>query len=177
MLLNSSERGDLEKLKSGIANGVVDPNGIIPRHGVTALHVACAKGRTQIVKYLIEELHCNPNVKSTNHFMTPLHMAAHHGKLDIVKYLLAHGADMNLKGGEDQTKSVLDYALQATHKSEELIAFLKQPRLEEKDPIASSSLDFEDAKSTAEAFASFSDEDIHTFPTDYHDDDDLELYK
>ena len=43
-------------------------------NGVTPLHVASAHGSLQVVKWLIEEMGCDPNIEDGNH-LTPLHCA------------------------------------------------------------------------------------------------------
>ena len=41
-------------------------------NGATPLHVASTHGSLEIVKWFIEELHCDANIEDDNH-LTPLH--------------------------------------------------------------------------------------------------------
>ncbi|GAB5588098.1 ankyrin repeat-containing protein [Umbelopsis nana] len=71
--------------------------------GNTALHMACANGHLNIVKYVVEKLagldnvtqHINSQNEQGN---TPLHWAALNGHLEIVQLLVSsHGANMKIK--------------------------------------------------------------------------------
>ena len=56
-------------------------------HGNAPLHFACSNGHLNIVKYLIEEKHCNKSCENYE-LWTPLHFACDDDHLDIVKYLI-----------------------------------------------------------------------------------------
>ena len=56
----------------------------------TPLHYATDRSNMEIVKYLIETGHCDPNRKDKNG-TTPLHMAVLHKYKELVKYLLHEG--------------------------------------------------------------------------------------
>ena len=64
------------------------------RHDQTPLHIAALHGRLEIVKYLINELNCDPNIMISNvnndKFCgrTPLHNASQNGQLHVVKFLI-----------------------------------------------------------------------------------------
>mmetsp|Transcript_23485 Transcript_23485/g.58779 ORF Transcript_23485/g.58779 Transcript_23485/m.58779 type:complete len:548 (-) Transcript_23485:213-1856(-) len=60
--------------------------------GQTLLHVACELGNLVIVRYLLERLKLDVNVRDKNGW-TPLHSACKAGQLDITDYLLSFGAD------------------------------------------------------------------------------------
>ena len=52
--------------------------------GDTPLHIACLKKSEQIVKYLTEECHCDPQIPNCEGVL-PLHIACSNGPLEIVK--------------------------------------------------------------------------------------------
>ncbi|MBS0606227.1 MAG: ankyrin repeat domain-containing protein [Verrucomicrobia bacterium] len=69
--------------------------------GLSALHMACLHGHSQLVKLLIEskaDLNVTDNLKDT-----PLHAACMHGHLEAAKLLIAAGADIHAKGGQGCT--------------------------------------------------------------------------
>ena len=53
---------------------------------IEKLHYAAKCGHLHIVKYLIDELGCNPSCLDEDKD-TPLHYAAKEGHMDIVKFL------------------------------------------------------------------------------------------
>lgn len=66
---------------------------------MSALHVACWKGRPEIVKLLLER-GADPNVRASSYAMfSPLHFAATEGHVEIMRYLLDHGADTEALDG------------------------------------------------------------------------------
>ncbi len=59
---------------------------------LTALHYACYYGHVHVVKYLVNVLHCDPNVKIFDSGLTPLHLAcmaacSMENSLKIVRFL------------------------------------------------------------------------------------------
>ena len=85
------EGGDLDVLKLFAGSGC----DYQPRDdkGLTPLHYACYSGNLDIVKYLVNELSCNPSVKTMNNEMA-LHLACiSHAKetvvLELVTYLMS----------------------------------------------------------------------------------------
>ena len=82
--------GDLDEVKSLCEQ--VDPQA--SRHPLTgdnAIHVAAGSGRLSVVRYLINEKHCDPQCRVTQSPRaggTPLHFACKNGHLDVVKYLV-----------------------------------------------------------------------------------------
>jgi ankyrin repeat protein len=74
-----------------------------PRVGedISALHVACAKGLSNIVRKLLAE-GANVNSRLSPQSETPLLLATISGCLEIVRTLLDHGADPCLADGNDQ---------------------------------------------------------------------------
>lgn len=59
--------------------------------GTTALHMACANGHMDIVKFLLYDINNSVNIKN-DEGNTPLHWAAINGHLEIVEFLLQNGA-------------------------------------------------------------------------------------
>ena len=60
------------------------------KDGDCLLHIACQWGDVNIVRYLITEEKCNPNVQSSTSENTPLHIAAKYGQDDIIVQLLSY---------------------------------------------------------------------------------------
>ena len=73
------------------------------QQGETPLHSACSKGYFQAVKYLIEELKCDPLIKTQNH-NSAIHIAAYSNNLDLLKYLAGiMKSDIQSKGAFGRT--------------------------------------------------------------------------
>ena len=65
---------------------------------------ATENGKLSSVKYLINVMKTDPNIKNDNNGWTPLHYASSNGHLDIVKYLVEKGkADPNIKNKSGRT--------------------------------------------------------------------------
>ena len=72
--------------------------------GDCLLHIACQWGDVDIVRYLITDERCNPNVQSSTSENTPLHIAAKYGQDDtIVKLLSYRECDPNAQNKEGDT--------------------------------------------------------------------------
>ncbi len=84
-LWTATRQGNIQQVKRLVSMGnnpmAKDPN------NDTALHIAAAHGRIQILKYLIEDQGCNPASLGW-HGTTSLHMAAEFKHLSIVQYLV-----------------------------------------------------------------------------------------
>ncbi len=76
--------------------------------GNSALHMACANGHIEMVKYLLDVLHCEINIKNTSE-NTPLSWAALNGQKEVVKILLEHNADYEIKNSQGKTPSEVAY--------------------------------------------------------------------
>ena len=57
--------------------------------GDRLLYTACQWGDADIVRYLITDEGCNPNILNSVSGNTPLHFAAKHGQTDIILHLLS----------------------------------------------------------------------------------------
>ena len=67
------------------------------------MHCACESGKLDIVKFLVEECHCDPRVKDKCD-NTPLHCACEGGSIDIVKFLVEEcHCDPRVKDRYDNT--------------------------------------------------------------------------
>jgi ankyrin repeat protein len=71
------------------------------RSGISALHVACNFGYTDIVKYLVD-LKCALNCAEKKG-LTALHIACNFGHTDIVKYLMDLKCELNCTTGKGAT--------------------------------------------------------------------------
>ena len=88
--------GHVEVMKCFINNFNFDPN-IIGVYGRTVLYYACSNGHHEVMKYLIQECHCNPDTRFEKD--TLLHIAAAHGHLDFVKYFVEDlNIDVDIQG-------------------------------------------------------------------------------
>ena len=67
----------------------------------TALHVACSRGHSALVKWLLDR-QANVNAREQTG-VTPLYVAAQHGHIDIVKLLLDNEADVNAQRNTGST--------------------------------------------------------------------------
>ncbi|KAJ1691524.1 hypothetical protein LUZ63_015679 [Rhynchospora breviuscula] len=99
-ILQAAEAGDLRSLKNsakklGKGRKLAETIASVrygSRDGLGALHIAAEKGRTEICRYLIEELGFDANLVPDNG-KTPLFHATYGGHIDTVRYLLDHGAN------------------------------------------------------------------------------------
>lgn len=84
-------------------------NFVVTADGNTALHVASQKGRTDIVKFLLEN-GMNVDCRGNNN-MVPLMYAIQSSKQETVKVLLENGANVELK--DENQKTPLIYAIES----------------------------------------------------------------
>lgn len=83
--------GDLQKIKEMIELGGADVN-YAGDNGGTPLHFAVKFDQIEVVKYLLEEAHANPNSTDAEE-NTPLLTAARLHQFDTAQLLVQHGAD------------------------------------------------------------------------------------
>ena len=68
------------------------------------LHIACQWGDVDIVKYLVTDERCDPNIQSSMSKNTPLHIAVEHGQDDtIVQLLSCEECDLNIQNEDGDT--------------------------------------------------------------------------
>ena len=99
-LLDAVRDGKSEQVKSLIEKGA--NMNTRDYQGRTPLHLAAAKGYTDIAELLVKG-GADINAKSDNLGTTALIVAIQNGHRDTVKVLVANGADVNAKGVENQT--------------------------------------------------------------------------
>ena len=99
------------------------------------LHIACQWGDVDIVRYLITDERCNPNVKSSTSKNTPLHIAAKYGQDDtIVKLLSYKECDPNAQNKEGDTPLHLAVSWSKTAVVSKLLSYREcNPNAQNKD--------------------------------------------
>ena len=70
--------------------------------GDCLLHIACQWGDVDIVRYLINDERCNPNVQNAN-LDTPLHIVCYSKSLDIIRFLLEKRCSTNIPDKKGET--------------------------------------------------------------------------
>lgn len=78
------------------------------QEGWTILHCACNQGHLEIVKYLIEKKHMNPNIKDSKSGYTGLQLAAINNRLGVVEYFLSFATLASIKK-EDSVENLIKY--------------------------------------------------------------------
>ena len=74
------------------------------KDGDCLLHIACLWGDVEIVKYLITDESCNPNVQTSTSENTPLHIATKYGEDDtIIQMFLYKQCNPNVQNREGDT--------------------------------------------------------------------------
>ena len=107
--LECSRYGELSDLKEAMKDAKEDFNvNLVDFGGNTALHLASANGFIDVVKYLVNELHCDINAKNKS-LSTHLSWAAFNGQKNVVEFLLEKGADFNCKNINGKKPSELAY--------------------------------------------------------------------
>ena len=107
--LECSRFGELADLKEAMKEAKEDFNvNLVDFGGNTALHLASANGFIDVVKYLVNELHCDVDPKNKSQ-STPLSWAAFNGQKKVVEFLLEKGADCNSKNINGKKPSELAY--------------------------------------------------------------------
>ena len=107
--LECARYGELQDLKEAMKDVTKDFNvNLVDFGGNTALHLASANGFIEVVKYLVDELHCDINAKNKS-LSTPLSWAAFNGQKKVVEFLLEKGADFDVKNSNGKKPSELAY--------------------------------------------------------------------
>lgn len=97
-LISAARKGDVEAVKSLLDRG--SPIDATDENGRTALEAAAARGRSNVVKFLLSR-GARPNSKE--YLNPPIMYAAERGDADTVKILLDNGADPNAPGANART--------------------------------------------------------------------------
>ncbi|KAJ1567588.1 hypothetical protein HK405_005442 [Cladochytrium tenue] len=71
-------------------------------HGRTPLHFAAIKGKTAVVRSLLETHHLDIQAQDDNSD-TPLHLAVENGHLELVQYLVSKSADKTAPNKNEET--------------------------------------------------------------------------
>ena len=96
-------------LKTRCSTKIPNRKGEFARHiplnkdGDFLLHIACQWDDVGIVRYLITNERCNPNVRSSISDNTPLHIAAKYGQDHAIVQLLCKECDINAQNKEGDT--------------------------------------------------------------------------
>ena len=107
--LECARFGELSDLKEAMKDATKEFNvNLVDFGGNTALHLASANGFIDIVKYLVNDLHCDINPKNKSQ-STPLSWAAFNGQKAVVEFLLEKGADFDTKNINGKKPSELAY--------------------------------------------------------------------
>ena len=107
--LECARFGELDNLKEAMKDAKKDFNvNLVDFGGNTALHLSSANGFIDVVRYLVNELHCNINAKNKS-LSTPLSWAAFNGQRAVVEFLLEKGADFDVKNINGKKPSDLAY--------------------------------------------------------------------
>ncbi|XP_064417807.1 protein phosphatase 1 regulatory subunit 12A isoform X3 [Latimeria chalumnae] len=120
-----------------------------PKSGGTALHVAAAKGYTEVLKLLIQAGY-DVNIKDYDGW-TPLHAAAHWGKEEACRVLVEHLCDMETVNKVGQTafdvadEDILGY-LEELQKKQNMVKLLSE-KPKTKSPLIESSTTMENNQS------------------------------
>ena len=97
LLFLTASGGHLDCLKLVLENGAC-PDFWDSKTDETVLSVACSKGHTDIVAYLVQNVEsCNVELRVRGDMHTPLHAASKTGQTDCVQVLLDRGVDVDVR--------------------------------------------------------------------------------
>jgi ankyrin repeat protein len=100
-LWDASRAGDIDRVMSLIERGADIHSGHCNDSGYTALHYACARGRTAVASLLLErgvDIHSRDD---DGH--TALHRACARGRTAVASLLIERGADIDSRNGDRRT--------------------------------------------------------------------------
>ena len=90
-------------------------------HSRTPLHYAASNNHLEVVKYFLNEQHCDPMTRD-NDGNTPLHLACDNRQIQIVQYLLSTGK-VDPMAKNKQGKTPVDYAIKQNNRYDLLKLF------------------------------------------------------
>lgn len=100
-----------------IIRRLIEEHGCDPEHqtddGCTCLWTATKHGHFEVIQYLLEERHVDPNVPNNIMHSTPMIIACEKGFLEIARLLKQHGADLSIRMNDGDT--VIHLATQNRH--------------------------------------------------------------
>lgn len=102
--LVACENADIALARAMLSKGADPDTSNDMREG--AVHLAVKSGDLAMLKFLIQELHLNPN-QQDSFGRTPLHWAAHQGNIMMIEALLLARANVNAK--DDQGLPPITY--------------------------------------------------------------------
>ena len=105
------------------------------KDGDCLLHIACQWGDVDIVRYLITDERCNPNVQSYTSGNTPLHIAANYGQNDTIAELLSY-KECNSNAQNREGDTPLHFAVRRSKSAAifQLLAYLQcNPNVQNKE--------------------------------------------
>ncbi|GFU87798.1 hypothetical protein TNCV_849821 [Trichonephila clavipes] len=79
----------------------------VDNHGRTLLHYAACEGRSEVVKFLVNN-GANPRIKNT--FRQPIHIAAREGHVNVVRLFLLEGKGIDINEANQSGYTPLHYA-------------------------------------------------------------------
>ena len=84
-------------------------------HRSTALHLACANGRLDVVEALLEHYHRGTSTREDREGNTPLHLACRFGSLEIVRLLLSKYDSKSITEANGKGITPFGFALSGDH--------------------------------------------------------------
>lgn len=106
--------GKLSMAKYLAQHGHVDAHKFYD-NGWNALHVASDRGRIRVVRWLVEEMKCDPLAKSPKDGWTALHCASIKGHFEIAKYLVGKGCEITAKATSGGNETPISLMMKGRH--------------------------------------------------------------
>lgn len=92
--------GNIDAIREMVQHQGLDITDTWDRKGASPLHWAAGSGQLELVRYLVDDCHCDPNVgqrgKRSFSGRTALHWAARNGRLPVVMFLVKDCASTNI---------------------------------------------------------------------------------